>query len=126
MKTKNNKTKIKQIGLVPVDSGSVLIADPCNTLTRDKNTVDVLTFEEYMDEKIKQKPEDWVQAEEIKLRREPDNPVFNRDFKEGIVVTGFGGDGMYPVSIEIIDDENSFWNGCTKSVTITFIEDSEV
>ena len=63
MKTKNNKTKIKQIGLVPVDSGSVLIADPCNTLTRDKNTVDVLTFEEYMDEKIKQKPEDWVQAE---------------------------------------------------------------
>ena len=126
MKTKNNKIINKEIGLVPVDTGSVLIADPCYSLAIDKNTVDVLTFEEYIDEKIKQKPEDWSRSEEIKLRREPDNPVFDRDFKEGIVVTGFGGDGMYPVSIEIIDDKNSFWNGCTKSVTITFIEDSEV
>ena len=116
----------QEIGLVPVDSGSVLIADPSNSLNRDKNTDDVLTFEEYIDEKINQKPEDWVRAEEIKLRREPDNPVFKRDFKEGILVSGFGGDGMYPVSIEIIDDKNSFWNGCTKSVTITFIEDEDV
>ena len=67
MKTKNNKIINKEIGLVPVDSGSVLIADPCNSLARDKNTVDVLTFEEYIDEKIKQKPEDWVQAEECTL-----------------------------------------------------------
>ena len=49
MKTKNNKIINKEIGLVPVDSGSVLIADPCNSLARDKNTVDVLTFEEYID-----------------------------------------------------------------------------
>ena len=45
------------------------------------------------------------------------------DFEHGIVVTGFGGDGIYPVTVEIVDDKNSSVYGMTKSVTITFIED---
>ena len=48
------------------------------------------------------------------------------DFEHGVVVTGFGGDGIYPVTVEMVDDKNSSVYGLTKSVTITFIEDREV
>ena len=116
MKKTTTTTKTKYVGLTPVTSGQVLISDPAYSLGRNvrEDLMDSFTKEDFESN-----------AFEVKLEKDHKNPIWNHDFKEGIIVNGFGGDGMYPVSIEIIDDKDSFYNGMTKSVTITFIESEE-
>ena len=109
------KTKTLMIGLTPVDSGQIMLVDPCYAL-------------ESPEEKIKSYKE-FVDDNEAKGLYDKHKNGFGVDlekgrpaFDHGVVVTGFGGDGVYPVTAEIIDDKDSDYYGVTKSVTITFVD----
>ena len=109
------KTKTLMIGLTPVDSGQIMLVDPCYAL-------------ESPEEKIKSYKE-FVDDNEAKGLYDNNKNGFGvdlekgrPDFEHGVVVTGFGGDGVYPVTAEIIDDKDSDYYGVTKSVTITFVD----
>jgi len=109
------KTKTLMIGLIPVDSGQIMLVDPCYAL-------------ESPEEKIKSYKE-FVDDNEAKGLYDNNKNGFvvdlekgRRFFDDGVVVTGFGGDGVYPVTVEIIDDKDSDYYGVTKSVTITFVD----
>ena len=108
-------TKTLMIGLTPVDSGQIMLVDPCYAL-------------ESPEEKIKSYKE-FVDDNEAKGLYDNNKNGFavdlekgRPDFDHGVVVTGFGGDGVYPVFAEIIDDKDSEDYGLTKSVTIHFID----
>ena len=109
------KTKTLMIGLTPVDSGQIMLVDPCYAL-------------ESPEEKIKSYKEFVDDNEAIGLYDKHKNGFGvdlekgRPDFDHGVVVTGFGGDGVYPVTAEIIDDKDSDYYGVTKSVTITFVD----
>ena len=110
------KTIIKKIGYTPVDSGQIMLVDPCYALG---SVTKVKDYTELMNEYRG-------------LYIQPDTNGFGvelekgNDFEHGVIVTGFGGDGTYPVTAEIFNDKDSSVYGLTKSVTITFIEDREV
>tara|TARA_Y100001936_G_scaffold25620_1_gene23636 strand:- start:6263 stop:6610 length:348 start_codon:yes stop_codon:yes gene_type:complete len=110
------KTIIKKIGYTPVDSGQIMLVDPCYVLESPEEKIK--SYKEFLeDNEAKGFYDNYKNGFGVDL--EKDRP----DFEHGIVVTGFGGDGIYPVTVEIVDDKNSSVYGMTKSVTITFIED---
>jgi len=114
------KTKIIEIGYTPVDSGQIMLVDPCYALGSPKE--EIKSYEEFVeDNEAKGFYDKYKNGFDVDLG-------IGIKHKYGVVVTGFGyiGDGIYPVTVEMVDDKNSSVYGLTKSVTITFIEDREV
>lgn len=109
------KTKTLMIGLTPVDSGQIMLVDPCYALESPEEKIK--SYKEFVDDnKAKGLYHNNENGFGVDLEKE------RPDFEHGVIVTGFGGDGVYPVTVEIVDDKNSDYYGVTKSVTITFID----
>ena len=105
------KTIRKKIGYAPVDSGQVMLVDPSYVL--EKRQEEIKSYKEFLeDTEAKGIYDNHKNGVGVSLEK-------GNDFEHGVVVTGFGGDGIYPVTVETID-------GMTKSVTITFIQGEEV
>ena len=109
------KTKTLMIGLTPVDSGQIMLVDPCYALESPEEKIK--SYKEFVDDnEAKGLYDNNKNGFAVDLEKE------RPDFEHGVLVTGFGGDGVYPVTVEIVDDKNSDYYGVTKSVTITFID----
>tara|TARA_B100000945_G_scaffold195300_1_gene156957 strand:- start:13284 stop:13625 length:342 start_codon:yes stop_codon:yes gene_type:complete len=112
------KTKIKKIGYTPVDSGQIMLVDPCYVLS-SKSAPQVKGYTELMNEyKLLYRQPEGTNGFGVELEK-------GNEFEHGVIVTGFGGDGTYPVTVEIFNDKDSDYYGATKSVTITFIESED-
>ncbi len=112
------KTKIKKIGYTPVDSGQIMLVDPCYALESPEEKIK--SYKEFVDDnEAKGLYDNNENGFGVDLEKE------RPDFEHGVIVTGFGGDGVYPVTVETFDDKDSIYHGATKSVTITFLEDEE-
>jgi len=81
-----NKEKWEEIGIAGVDSGQILIGDPCYYI-RDAN--EGLSREEYLNN---------LGSNPIQLKYK-----MGHDGK-GVIVNNFGGDGAYPIYVK--RDEN--------------------
>jgi len=113
------KTKIIDIGYTPVDSGQIMLVDPSYALESPEE--EIKSYKEFVeDNEANGFYDNYKHGFGVDL--EKGRP----DFEHGVVVTGFGGDGIYPVTVEKVDDKDSSVYGMTKSVTITFIQDEEV
>ena len=109
------KIKTLMIGLTPVDSGQIMLVDPCYALESPEEKIK--SYKEFVDDNEAKGLYD-KHKNGFGVDLEKGRP----DFDHGVVVTGFGGDGVYPVTAEIIDDKDSDYYGVTKSVTITFVD----
>ena len=100
-----------------------MLCDPCYAFTKRKNSEgkligdDIKTYDEILDD---YKTNGFMTAETfgmpIKMNKQ--------NFADGVVFsTGFG-DGVYPVTIDVVDCGES--GKRVKSATITFIEDDEL
>ncbi len=109
------KTKTLMIGFTPVDSGQIMLVDPCYALESKEEIIK--TYKEFVDDnEAKGFYDKYKNGFGVDL--EKGRP----DFDHGVVVHDFGGDGVYPVTVEIVDDKNSDYYGLTKSVTISFVD----
>jgi len=117
------KTKMKsevivetiELGTVGVDSGTMMLCDPCYVMGRDTETKE---WGEVIDEMYsKDRTRNHKFGQELNLN--------NNDFANGVVFdTGFG-DGTYDVTIDVVDLGK--WGGKkVKSATITFFTEEEV
>ena len=96
--------KKELLGHVSVDSGLIWVGDPCYVLHKDKEN----------------KPEaigkDWSDFCDLLSTTKGTSFTFDAGHEGlGIAITGFGGDGTFPVTAEI-DDKT----GLVNSVTINF------
>ena len=79
----------KQLGYISVDSGTVLVADPCYWLKSDK------------EENLKENETRWGRfCEEIGSDTVHEFEHGSGFIGKGIMLGGFGGDGVYPVFAE--------------------------
>lgn len=102
-------TERKLVGHVVVDSGLMMVGDPCYTMpddcSSDKKTHDWPTFCAAL-------PDDYPTIAQ----------PFDQENAAVVVSSGFG-DGYYPVYVEISDEGE--WGKRIKSITVLFIEDEE-
>ena len=108
------KTKTLMIGLTPVDSGQIMLVDPCYALGSPEEKIK--SYKEFVDDNEAKGLYD-KHKNGFGVDLEKGRP----DFDHGVVVTGFGGDGIYPVTVEMVDDKNSSVYGLTKSVILSTI-----
>ncbi len=83
------------IGVISVDAGLVMVGDPCYCLHKSKNAVKAY------DRPPKDFGNNWHEFC-VKLQGK-DSLQFNHDLGHtglAVVMGGFGGDGVYPVSVE--------------------------
>ena len=80
-----NKTSWERIGAIPVDSGTLMISDPC------------YAGENITGHSISSNA--WRQFCEYKAHNKTDDEN-HMALKFGHLITGFGGDGYYPVYIK--------------------------
>lgn len=121
--------KRKLIGYAPVDSGQIMICDPC--YIKGEFSMD----EESWDGIKELLPEGAASLNDMHKLECPDDLPLNYfgaciascskdgggNFSDGVSVRSGYGDGYYPVFVEYIDD--GFWGRRVKSVTIEFISD---
>ena len=117
------ETERYQVGTVGVDSGTMMMCDPCYAFSKRENNEgklignDIKTYDEILDD---YKEGGFIFGKELGM------PIkINSDnFADGVVFsTGFG-DGVYPVTIDVVDCGE--YGTRVKSATITFIQDDEV
>jgi len=79
----------EQVGYCGVDSGQITLVDPCYVL-RDPGTSqnENITYNDLLRES---EQSNWPQGQEV---------VFKKPYGNGVNISGFGGDGNYPVYVK--------------------------
>lgn len=93
----------KLIGYAGVDSGQIILVDPCYVMADEKDGQPVADKDQMTYDKMLETAEE-VNTQEM---------IFSGVGGNGVLVRGFGGDGNYPVYAKIE-------NGMTKEVKIVF------
>ena len=104
-----NKTDWKRIGTLGVDSGQMMLVDPCYALADKQELENILLHEQIntYDKLLEEYGDDFN--------------VDTIEFADGIVCSTGYGDGSYDVFIKTIDD--SMWGHRVAEMKIVFIED---
>lgn len=112
----SSKTQVVTMGRVSVDSGHLMLTDPCYVLPKENSADNKKIWEEFLAKASEN--EGWNRDKD-----KPGSPVLKLD--DGLVMafpTGLG-DGSYMVTAEI--EWVGSWGWRTKSVTIHLLDDPD-